>query len=94
MRNVQEITTLEQARSAIDQVDAELAVLLERRAELAALVQRLKPVGGFAGRNAERERQIVEAMSAHAPRLGQARLARIMNAVIEAGLEAAESDRP
>lgn len=85
----QEINTLEQARAAIDRLDAELAVLLERRAELVGLVQRLKPVGGFAGRDPERERQIAEAMSEHAPRLGRERLARIMNTVIEAGLEAA-----
>lgn len=91
MQDVQEIATLDQARAAIDEVDAELAVLLERRAELAALVQRLKPVGGFAGRNPVREGQIVEAMSRRAPRLGRERLARIMNAVIEAGLEAAET---
>jgi chorismate mutase len=61
---------------------------------LAATVQRLKPVGGFAGRNPEREREIVERMAGHAPRLGPERLARIMNAVIEAGLEvAAEGER-
>jgi chorismate mutase len=93
MRDRQEIYTLDQARAAIDAVDADLAVLLERRAELSALVQRLKPVGGFAGRNPERERQIVEAMSVYAPRLGRERLAGIMNAVIEAGLEAAEEAR-
>ncbi len=89
-----EITTLGAARAAIDQVDAELAVLLERRAALAAAVQRLKPVGGFAGRNPDREREIVEGMAERAPRLGPERLARIMNAVIEAGLEAAAEGEP
>ena len=43
----QEITTLAEARAAIDRVDAQLAALLQRRAELAGIVQRLKPVGGF-----------------------------------------------
>ncbi|WP_242902053.1 chorismate mutase [Actinomadura terrae] len=88
---VAEIGTLAEARTAIDGLDAALAVLLERRAAVAALVQRLKPVGGFAGRSPERERQIVEAMAEHAPVLGPERLARIMNAVIEAGLDAAAS---
>jgi len=85
-----EINDLAEARAAVDAVDAELAVLLERRAELAAVIQRLKPVGGRRGRDPERERQIVEAMLPHAPRLGPVRLARIMNAVIEAGLDVAE----
>jgi chorismate mutase len=83
-------TTVTDARAAIDRVDAALATLLERRAELAGTVQRLKPVGGFAGRDPERERAIVQAMAVRAPRLGADRLARIMAAVIEAGLEASE----
>jgi chorismate mutase len=82
--------TVEDARAAIDRVDAALATLLERRAELAGLVQRLKPVGGFAGRDPGRERRIVETMAARAPRLGPGRIARIMTAVIEAGLQASE----
>jgi chorismate mutase len=82
--------TVADARTAIDRVDAALATLLERRAELADVVQRLKPVGGFAGRDMNRERQIVETMAARAPRLGADRIARIMTAVIEAGLHASE----
>ncbi len=82
--------TIPAARAEIDRVDAALATLLERRAELAGVVQRLKPVGGFAGRDHERERRIVEAMAVRAPRLGPDRLGRIMSAVIEAGLEASE----
>ncbi|WP_372506096.1 hypothetical protein [Actinomadura madurae] len=42
------ITTLGAARAAIDDLDAALATLLEHRAAVAAVVQRLKPVGGFA----------------------------------------------
>ncbi|QBI53917.1 chorismate mutase [Streptomonospora litoralis] len=79
-------------RNRIDVLDARLAGLLEDRARLAADVQRLKPVGGFAGRDAERERALVTAMAEHAPRLGGDRLARIMAAVIETGLEAAEEE--
>ncbi|MEV7967619.1 chorismate mutase [Sphaerisporangium sp. NPDC088356] len=85
--------TLEAARGAIDRVDAALAVLLERRAALAGTVQRLKPVGGFAGRDMERERRLVAAMARRAPLLGEARLAPIMNAVIESGLHLAEELR-
>lgn len=84
---------LPSARAAIDRVDTLLATLLERRARLAGRVQRLKPVGGFAGRDPERERQVVAAMAERAPRLGADRMGRIMAAVIETGLEVAEEDR-
>nr|WP_229805592.1 chorismate mutase [Microbispora rosea] len=78
--------TLKAARAAIDRVDAALATLLERRVALAGRIQRLKPVGGFRGRDMERERRLVEAMARRAPSLGVGLLAPIMNAVIEAGL--------
>ncbi|MDL4770991.1 chorismate mutase [Actinomadura xylanilytica] len=84
-----DLTTLDAARAAIDDIDAALAVLLERRAAVAGVVQRLKPVGGFAGRDPERERAIVAAMAGRAPALGAGRLARIVDVIIEAGLEAA-----
>jgi chorismate mutase len=90
-----ELATVPDARAAIDEIDAALAALLERRAAVAARVQRLKPVGGFAGRDPERERRIVDAMAERAPSLDPGHLTRIMNAVIEAGLDAAErSPRP
>ncbi|MEU7744898.1 chorismate mutase [Nonomuraea sp. NPDC049158] len=82
--------TLPGCRQAIDRVDAALATLLERRAALAGIVQTLKPVGGFAGRDMARERALVARMAEHAPELGEARLVPIMNAVIEAGLSLAE----
>ncbi|WP_239123667.1 chorismate mutase [Sphaerisporangium siamense] len=85
--------TVAAARDAIDRTDAALAVILERRAALAGVVQRLKPVGGFAGRDPERERRIVAAMARRAPRLGERRLAPIMKAVIESGLHLAEELR-
>ncbi|MEU7692623.1 chorismate mutase [Microbispora hainanensis] len=85
--------TLGAARAAIDRVDAALATLLERRAALAGRIQRLKPVGGFRGRDMERERRLVEAMARRAPSLGAGRLAPIMNAVIEAGLHLSEETR-
>nr|BFE88942.1 hypothetical protein GCM10020093_115430 [Planobispora longispora] len=55
------------ARGAVDRVDAALAVLLERRVELAGTIQRLKPVGGFAGRDMDRERRLVAEMARRAP---------------------------
>ncbi|TDC00308.1 3-deoxy-D-arabinoheptulosonate-7-phosphate synthase [Nonomuraea longispora] len=82
--------TLPECREAIDRVDAALATLLERRAALAGIVQRIKPVGGFAGRDLDREHALVKRMASRAPSLGEARLAPIMNAVIEAGLHLAE----
>ncbi|MEV5891038.1 chorismate mutase [Nonomuraea fuscirosea] len=82
--------TLPECRQAIDRLDAALATLLERRAELAGIVQRIKPVGGFAGRDLGRERALIARMAVRAPALGEARLAPIMNAVIEAGLHLAE----
>jgi chorismate mutase len=90
----EDTATLQSARAAVDRVDAALATLLERRAALAGIIQGLKPVSGFAGRDPERERQVVAAMATRAPRLGHDRLARIMTAVIESGLELAEFDRP
>lgn len=86
--------TLAQCREAIDAVDATLAALLERRAALAGQVQRLKPVGGHAGRDAQREADIVRAMAVRAPSLGRESLARIMEAVISAGLDLAEREHP
>ncbi len=86
--------TVGAARQAIDQVDACLANLLERRTALAALVQRLKPVGGFAGRDREREQELVTAMARRAPRLGLTRVRTIMEVVIEAGLDLAGSADP
>lgn len=84
--------TLGQAREAIDRIDATLATLLEYRAEMVVDVQGLKTVGGFAGRDPDREQEIIEAMALRAPRLGPERLRRIMTAVIEASLDLAEAE--
>lgn len=81
-------------REAIDGVDAALASLLEYRVALAGEVQRHKPVGGHAGRDRAREAEIVHAMAHRAPSLGRDALARIMDSVITAGLDAAEQNRP
>ena len=77
-------------REAIDRVDAALAALLEYRVGLVGEVQRHKPVSGHAGRDQAREAEIVRAMAQRAPSLDRTALARIMQAVITAGLDAAE----
>lgn len=77
-------------REAIDRVDAALASLLEYRVTLAGAVQRHKPVAGHAGRDRVREAEIVHAMAHRAPSLHRSQLAKIMDAVITAGLDAAE----
>jgi chorismate mutase len=77
-------------REAIDRVDAALASLLEYRVTLAGAVQRHKPVAGHAGRDRVRETEIVHAMAHRAPSLPRRQLAKIMDAVITAGLDVAE----
>jgi chorismate mutase/GNAT superfamily N-acetyltransferase len=77
-------------RGQVDEVDAELARVLARRAALTAAIQAHKAVPGQAGRDARREAEIVDRMAAHVPGLGRERLAQIMDAVISASLAAAD----
>jgi len=82
-------------RGRIDEVDDELAVLLARRVALTATVQDHKEVGGEAGRDPDREAEIVERMSAHVPGLAKDRIAAVMHTVIAESLAAWEdSSRP
>lgn len=83
-------TSLSGLRRRIDAVDERLAELLEERARLTAAVQRLKEVPGHAGRDPDREREIVERMARSAPTLGPQRVHRIMHQVITESLDAAE----
>lgn len=89
----EEPANLADGRAAIDRADAALATLLEQRARVAAVIQQIKPVGGRAGRDPARERAIVEAMARRAPRLGADKLAPVVQAVILAGLDAAEDEQ-
>jgi chorismate mutase/GNAT superfamily N-acetyltransferase len=75
-------------RRQIDEVDEGIAGLLARRLALTAAVQRHKPVGGQAGRDPGREREIAERMAGHAPELGVERLQRIVHTIITESLEA------
>jgi chorismate mutase len=78
-------------REAIDRVDAALASLLEYRVALVGAVQQHKQVAGHAGRDRSREAEIVHAMAHRAPSVPRRGLATIMDAVITAGLDAAEA---
>jgi GNAT superfamily N-acetyltransferase len=73
-------------RSLIDEIDAELGVLLNRRSALTRAVQLHK---GSTERDPEREREIARALAARAPALGEERAARIVHAIITESLDAA-----
>ncbi len=77
-------------RRRIDLIDDRLATLLAERARLTARVQQVKEVPGHAGRDPEREDQIVARMARLAPELGEDRLRRIMHQVISESLDAAQ----
>ncbi|HET6166096.1 MAG TPA: GNAT family N-acetyltransferase [Marmoricola sp.] len=77
-------------RRQIDEVDDELALVLARRFALTATVQGYKRQPGREGRDPDREREIAERMAAHAPGLGADQIGRIMDAVIDASLDAYE----
>lgn len=78
-------------RDRIDEIDDQLAVLLNERAGITAEVQRRKPVPGHAGRDPERESEIAARMAGRAPNLGPERVREIMHTVITVSLDAAES---
>lgn len=82
--------TLPGMRRRIDAIDDRLASLLAERARLTARVQAVKEVPGHAGRDPEREDQIVARMARLAPELGEHRIRRIMQQVISESLDAAE----
>jgi chorismate mutase/GNAT superfamily N-acetyltransferase len=84
--------SIEGLRRSVDAVDDRLARLLGERARLTARIQRLKEVPGHAGRDPDREAQIAERMARLAPELGRDGLARIMDVVITASLDAADSE--
>jgi chorismate mutase/GNAT superfamily N-acetyltransferase len=72
-------------RALIDDVDAELGDLLNRRAALTRAVQ---PYKGTTARDSAREHQIARALAARAPLLGEDRAARIVHAIITESLAA------
>jgi chorismate mutase/GNAT superfamily N-acetyltransferase len=72
-------------RALIDEIDADLGDLLNRRAALTAAVQTHKP---STERDPAREREIAQALAARAPSLGEDRLTRIVHAIITESLDA------
>ena len=70
--------SVEGMRRRIDRVDDQLAGLFVERARLTAGIQQVKPVPGHAGRDRQRENQIVARMAQVAPELGEERIRRIM----------------
>ena len=81
---------LEHFRAQVDAVDAELALLLAHRFALTRAIQAHKPVSGHAGRDPEREDEIVRGMAARAPGVPEDIWRSVVDAVIRAGLDAAE----
>ena len=73
-------------RGLIDDVDAQLGDLLNRRAALTREVQQVK---GSTERDLARERKIVRALADRAPLLGEDRAGRIVQAIITESLDAA-----
>jgi chorismate mutase/GNAT superfamily N-acetyltransferase len=76
-------------RRRIDAIDDRLADLLSERADLTARIQQVKEVPGHAGRDPDREDEIVARMARRAPALGEPRIRRIMQQVISESLDAA-----
>jgi GNAT superfamily N-acetyltransferase/chorismate mutase len=71
-------------RALIDEVDAELGALLNRRVAQTRAVQPHKPTPA---RDLARERAIAEAMARRAPVLGADRLERIVRAIVSESLD-------
>ncbi len=77
-------------RTQVDAVDDELAVLLARRTALTAAVQRFKPVPGHAGRDPQREAEIVARMARRAPAVPTDAWRRMVHELITVSLDLAE----
>ena len=73
-------------RRCIDDVDEQLGELLARRA---ALTRAIQPHKTDQARDPDREREVAARMAAHAPLLGEERLARIVHVIITESLDAA-----
>jgi chorismate mutase/GNAT superfamily N-acetyltransferase len=80
-------------RSLIDGVDDELGALLERRAALTRVVQRVKAVQGRPPRDKAREREIADRLGRRAPSLPLPGLIRIVEAIVGASVESGVETR-
>ena len=81
-------------RRQIDEVDHDLAELVNRRIALTAAVQTYKETPGHAGRDHEREREIAERLAARTPDLDERTWEPIVAALVETGLDVAERRTP
>lgn len=77
-------------RRQIDEVDHDLADLVNRRIALTAVVQTYKETPGHAGRDPEREREIAERLAARTPDLDERTWEPVVAALVETGLDVAE----
>lgn len=77
-------------RGQIDEVDHDLADLVNRRIALTAAVQTYKETPGHAGRDPEREREIAERLAARTPDLDERTWEPVVAALVETGLDVAE----
>jgi ribosomal protein S18 acetylase RimI-like enzyme len=77
-------------RGQIDEVDADLAVVIARRAALTRAIQRHKSVPGHAGRDPEREWEIATTMAQRAPVLSVDEWRRVIHEIITVSLDAAD----
>lgn len=73
-------------RGLIDETDLVLGDVLARRTALTRAVQAVKPA---TGRDPDREAEVVRRVASVVPELGEQRVARIVDAVISAALDAA-----
>ena len=84
------VQPLDGLRRQIDDVDAEISRLAARRVALTAAVQPLKAVPGRAGRDPAREAQIARAMARAGPGVDEAAYARVVDLLVDLGLDCYE----
>jgi 3-deoxy-7-phosphoheptulonate synthase len=75
-------------RAMIDTVDDAVFRMLEYRAAMVEAVQQHKSEALLPERDLDREREIVDRLAHHAPRLGQQRVDRLVHAIIDECLDA------
>jgi chorismate mutase len=77
-------------RAVIDTIDNAVFQMLEYRAAMVEAVQLHKSTASIPVRDVEREQAIVSRLSQRAPRLGEARVDRLVHAIIEECLDAVD----
>jgi ribosomal protein S18 acetylase RimI-like enzyme/chorismate mutase len=80
-------------RGRIDEVDSELADVVNRRVALTGEIQRHKEVPGHAGRDESREGEIADRLAGRAPVLTPQQWQRLVHEVISVSLDAVQQKR-